>query len=158
MPKPCPCPIPQPSRNPRKLNDCERCGLYVNPNLLRIDSQVAEFFDRLGESQFPYGPDGELMTPDWWNDFRSHCRLREWDGREKFGLDYLARDNPVEATEEAADLALYMLLDGLRAHRDGVDPEIDVALTCAWHAAQAHRYARILTAKRRGNTGPGMDE
>jgi hypothetical protein len=154
----CRCLKPQPAKNPRKLHDCEKCGYHIPPEWLRIDAQVTEFFDRLAESQFPYGADGELVTPDWWDDFRSHCKLREWSGREKFGLDYLARDNPVEATEEATDGALYMLLDGLRAQREGWDEEKDVALTCAFHFAQAHRYARMMLAKRRGNTGPGMDE
>lgn len=156
--KECRCELPRPSSNPRRATTCNACGFYVDPALLRIDAQVAEFFDRLAESQFHHGPDGKLLTPDWWDEFREHCTVRELAGRERFGLDYLARDNPTEACEEATDGALYMLLDGLRAHRDGCDAAEDVALTAAYHFAQAHRYARMLTAKRRGNTGPGMDE
>lgn len=155
--KHCPCPIPQPKTNPRHTETCQRCGFYVDPELKRIDRQVEEFFDRLAESQFHYGPDGKLLTPDWWDDFREHCQIRELAGREEFGLDYLARDNPVEASEEATDGALYMLLHGLRGKREDWPDDIDVRLTAAYHFAMAHRYSRMVGAKQRGNTGPGFD-
>lgn len=74
-------------------------------------------------------------------------------GRDRFGFQYLRRDNAIEAMEEASDGALYMYLDGLQAIRDGVDEEKDVALTAAYHFAQAHRYCRLLRQRRRGTPG-----
>lgn len=159
MRRTCTCAAPLPSKNPRSLTTCNSCGFWVDPELLNLDRHVAEFFDRLAEALFPYDKfTGDLITAPWWDDFREHVVMRELAGREKFGLSYLERDNPAEAAEEATDLALYMLLDGIRAKRDGIDPEEDVALTAAYHAAQAHRYARMIVAKRGGNTGPGLDE
>ena len=162
----CRCDIPDPyvgHPNPAKADKCRRCGCFVDPEYIRIDSHVAEFFDRLAESQFHYYPEGHpkqgtLMTPDWWDDFREHCTVRELSGRDKFKLDYLARNNPIEACEEAADGALYMLLHGLRSLREGWADDTDVRLMAAYHFAQAHRYARMIAAKQRGNTGPGLED
>ena len=45
-----------------------------------------------------------------------------------------------------------------RARREGWEPEDDVRFTAAYHFAKAHQYSRMLRAKRKGDTGPGMDE
>lgn len=123
------------------------------------DETAREFYIRLAEALFPYNQQtGELMVEPWFEDFREHCALREIAGRETFGFTYLSRSNEIEATEEAADGAIYMLLHGLRARREGWEPEDDVRFTAAYHFAKAHQYSRMLRAKRRGDTGPGMDQ
>lgn len=145
----CRCERPVRSPNPRRKDTCVACSGWVNPAWDSTSPNLAAFFERLAES-----------APDAWLDaFREHCELRELTGREKFGHSYLVRNNPVEATEEAADGALYIYLDGLRLIREGhSDDALDVRLCAAYHFAQAHRYCRMLLAKRAGSTGPGMDE
>jgi len=156
--KECQCPKPLPHSTPRRADTCIHCGLWISPEWSSTDENLEAFLLRLGESQFHYGPEGELLTPPWWDDFCAHVRAREAAGRDSFGYEFMRRNNPAEATEEAADGGIYMYLDGLQKLRQGKDTQADVALTAAYHFAQAHRYCRMLLAKDRGNAGPAVDE
>lgn len=147
---PCDCEIPRPYPTPHKAHTCVRCLGEIKPEWKSTDKNLAAFFGRLEEA----APDTTL----WLNEFRGHCEQREHAGRESFGYEYLRRDNPTEATEEACDGAIYMYLDGLRCLREGKEEDADVRLTAAFHFAKAHYYSRMLLAKRRGNPGPGMED
>lgn len=146
----CKCSPPRPYPAPHKKHTCVRCLGLVSSEWTSSDSNLAAFFGRLEEA----APD----SPLWMERVREQCEQRERAGRERFGWEYLSRNNATEATEEAADGLLYMYLDALRARRDGDDDLSDVALTAAYHFAQAHRFSRMLNEKRAGTTGPGWDE
>ena len=145
----CDCEVPHPSIDPRFPDRCESCGWFINPAWVSNNRTMREFFDRLAEATFPagvlYGLEG---PPAWWDDFRLHVEMREFSGRKKFGHSFLRRDNALEATEEAADTAIYALLDLLAARRRGDREEWALALTLAQKAAEAHKAARDLRAHR----------
>lgn len=147
---PCECLPPRPYPAPHKRHTCVRCLGEIRREWTSNDTNLSAFFDRLAEA----APD----FPLWMERVREQCIARERAGRDRFGFEYLTRDNATEATEEAADGLLYMYLDALKARRDGEDDHSDVALTAAYHFAQAHRYSQMLREKRRGNTGPAWDE
>lgn len=151
----CSCVLPVESVNPRRPNTCAACGLRISPEWSSTDENTREFFRRLGEGLFPYNRQtGELMADKWYVEFQAHCERRERAGREIFGLAFHRRDNPLEAMEEAADGAIYMLLDTLKQRREGRgDEDIDVILTAAKHFALAHKYLAALRAKRRHTPG-----
>ena len=154
----CRCPKPVPHPKPGRENTCVKCGFWINPEWSSNDENLSAFLERLAESQFFYDADGQLLTPPWWDAFVAHVFARERLGRTKFGYQYLQRNNPAEATEEAVDGAMYMYLYALQKRRAGQDEQADTALTAAYHFAQAHRFARMLLSKEAGSTGPGMDE
>ena len=89
--------------------------------------------------------------PDWYRRFRRHCEQREREGRPRFGNVFLSRDNPREAQEEAADGALYAMLDMLRHLREtGSREDYDATLRVAAKFAEAYRELLDLQAKRGG--------
>ena len=112
------------------------------------DETVAEFFTRLEEGMFSLPLLMGDGPPDWFEAFRLHVEQREIGGRKTFGQSFVERDNPREAQEEAADIALYMLLSLLVSRRNGDREEWELALTAAKYAAEAHRYAALLRAHR----------
>lgn len=154
----CKCPIPNPRyKTPNRPNDherCLRCGDWINPAWTSNDQTMAEFYDRLEEAIFPLGalraptPNEELAA---FREFRAQAEVREIVGRKKFGHRLHARDNPREASEEAADLANYMLFGLLVERRAGDREEWALALTAAKHAFLAWQNALALrTHKHRG--------
>jgi hypothetical protein len=96
------------------------------------DELFAEFFDHLG------------ACPDVPPGFVEHCRIRERAGRDLFGDEYLRRDNELEATEEAADFAIYMMLFLLRRRAEGREEDRSRALEAARHVAIGWRLALEL--------------
>lgn len=138
----CQCPKPVPITAPAKSHTCNRCGYWINPRWSSNDSTVSAFFNRLAES---------IPVAEWWvSPFVEHCMQRELAGRDKFGFEYLVRDNPAEGLEEAADLALYSHLDVLKAKRAGNEDDIDAALQAAYHAGKAYEALLRLREKRHG--------
>lgn len=128
----CPCdePVLLTGQNVHPLK-CHRCSSYVRPEWLT--PAISEFFDRL-ENAFP--TDAASIAP-----LRLQAEVREAAGRKDFGLRYLSRDNALEGTEEAADLANYAFFEVLKARRNGEDEEeaLAYALEAAYHAAKAHQ-------------------
>ena len=137
----CTCPRPVESSNPRRKGWCAACAFQFDPEWLSSDENTRRFFDRLQRSMPSH--DSE------WQAFRQMCEERERDGRQTFGVAYLSKDNLKEATEEAGDLAIYPLLDSLRAIREGrAGEDYDLVLTIAHHAFQAYSAAVRLQHKR----------
>lgn len=156
----CNCIVPRPrGATPNKPNDDERCvecGLYINPAWTSNDGTMAEFFDRLEESLFPLGvlaatPNDDLRA---FHAFRLQAEVREIAGRRRFQHRHLGRDNPREATEEAADFANYMLYSLLADRRRGEREEWPIALSGAADAFRAWRWAVAL----RGHKHTGFSE
>ena len=139
----CQCRRPRTVGDPRKKGSCVRCGKLLGKRWTSNNENFNIFFDRL-ESAFP----GEV--PDSFVAFRAQCLAREYEGRERFGFTYMIRDNLAESREEAADLCMYLYLDGLAARRAGKDEEESVALTAALHCYKAYEAIRDLEAKRHG--------
>ncbi len=133
----CGCEKPIETVDPRWPGSCVRCGNRIEPRWTSNDATVAEFFDRLEEC-FP----GE--TPAWVQIFRRHCEARELAGRDTFGYEFLARNNPAEGLEEAADGANYAFFDILQSRRDGDEEEWALALTAAYHFAHAYRALGLM--------------
>lgn len=142
----CECEAPVESDNPRRSGTCVKCAHRLSPRWSPNDETVRDFLDRLSEA-YP-------ATPAWFERFRGLCEARERHGRVHFGYAYLDRDNVAEGAEEAADGVLYALLDTLRAKREGEDENIDLALTAAWHFAEAYQTLLCLRAKRGGDPDP----
>jgi hypothetical protein len=137
----CECPVPNPRITPGRENFCVECSFYIKPAWTCNNATIDGWLDRL-EAALP-GEDLEA--------FREHIVVRELAGRDRFRHSFLGRNNCDEGLEEAVDLALYSLLDTLRAKREGRgDEDIDLALTAAAHAFHAHSALRRLKAKRAG--------
>lgn len=151
----CRCEVPRadPTHpNPVKRETCRACGCSVNPSWSPTDRATSEFFERLAEGMFPaYAKTRDKAAlPPLFEHFRELCRNREARGRERFGFAYLGRDNCVEAQEEVADFSLYMMLAALKNRRAGRDENLDVALTAAYHAYMAYRFATLYREKEQG--------
>src|SRR5690348_6441337 len=141
----CRCEVPRESPNPRSAGSCMVCGKIIERAWTSNDETVKAFFDHL-ERTFP----GSEPPPDF-APFRQQCEAREREGHSDFGHAFLGRDNCIAATEEAADFAIYMLLDTLKALREGgTDDDSALAMQGAIYAYKAHRTALQLRAKRRG--------
>lgn len=135
----CACPVPNPK--PQKPDFCVRCGFVIPAHWTCNARTIDAFLDRL---------DGALPGEDL-SGFREHVIVRELAGRDRFQHSFLGRENCAEGQEEAVDLALYALLDTLKARREGRGEEdMDLALTAAMHAFHAHEALARLRAKRGG--------
>jgi hypothetical protein len=156
----CICEKPVDVMDPRLKGWCRRCMGKIES--LTTDENVGRFFDRLAEALYRYdrepGKTTYLKTTAGWETFRQHCEARERAGRDTFGNRFMSRPNLQDAREEAADLALYMLLDSLREEiENGTDADIDMALTAALYAFRAYDATLQLAEKRNQGTGPGWD-
>jgi len=127
--KGCNCNVPRPGtpteNRPHQDTVCRVCGKWISPGVVSSDENFQGFFSWL------------LELPGIDQNFVPYCREREKQGREQYGLAYLAKDGPREAMEEAADLAIYCYLHLLKAKRDGTPQETEKALQAATHAAKA---------------------
>ena len=140
----CACKVPQPKVKPGKQDWCERCSLFIDPAIACNDMTVREFFDRLADAM-PY-------RDATWDRFRIECEAREFAGRARFKQSFHGRQNLREAAEEAADGALYSMLDTLVVRREGRgDEDIDLALTVAHHFYRAYAASLHLREKRKGS-------
>lgn len=108
------------------------CAKAIDESYISSDASLAEFFALLAD--FPDIP-GRLLTI---------AADREREGRKRYGLAYLDKDNPREATEEIADLIIYSYLHWLRAKRDGYDVDMAALLEAVVHGAQAYNALRRL--------------
>jgi hypothetical protein len=143
----CRCPHPVGFEVAHKADTCVKCGRFINPLWTSNDKTLAAFFDRLARSIFPTNDlTGRPAVSEDWLTFRRHVEARELEGRPKFGHRFLSRDNIWDAREEAADLALYALLDVLRARRDGTDEVLNHALNVAQKAFEG--YSALSTIRR----------
>lgn len=149
---PCRCPKPNRYPSPFKRHSCVRCMGEIRGDWLSNDANVEAFFDRLAEC-FP-----NAQIPDWFEGFRRLCESRERTGREVYDLAYVGRDNPHEAKEKAVDGALYHYLELLNKRHQGHDEDTDLHLIAAMRFAEAYYFSALAQAKRRGNTGPPLDE
>lgn len=141
--KRCQCRKPGDHPSPNRKGQCVRCALPFDPKWVSSDDTFNEFFARLRESLPVVGPE--------FDSFLLQCKKRELAGRDTFGFEYLARDNVVEAYEEAADGCLYAYLDVLKTVReDGDDADIGFALTAAAAFFQAYSALVQLHHKRHG--------
>jgi|GEM_PF-2067620 len=131
----CRCEIPIESPNPRREGSCVRCGFAINEAWSSNNKTVAEFFGRLKEA-VPFDPAIDPLIAE--------ARRRELGGRRRFGNSFHGRENWREGCEEAADGALYAMLQTLVNRRKGESQEIALALTAAHHFAKAHEALRRL--------------
>ncbi len=108
---------------------------------------LSDFFDRLEDALFPNQRRDRL--PADWIAFRRQAEDREIQGRDRFGDEYLTRDNAGEGLEEAADGANYGYFDVLRTDAEGgdVDEALQLALIAAHHFYEGHRTLHALRAK-----------
>ena len=152
----CECELPVPrgktANRPHDDHWCVKCSHYINPDWTSNDETVREFYDRLEESIFPLAartaPAATELLLSFRN-FRRQAEVREMAGRSKWSTTHhLTYDNAREATEEAADLANYMMFSLLSARRNGDPEETELALTAAQHAFEAWRYALALRGHR----------
>jgi hypothetical protein len=133
---PCKCELPVESPNPRN-SGCVKCGRPIRGPWVVDDVQVERWFELLATVVDPQ----DARALEAWVKFSTHCILRERWGREHWKLTYLSQDNCAEAKEEAADLAIYPMLEYWKRHRgvDEIPPDTATKLLkAAWHAAQAH--------------------
>lgn len=141
----CECPEPNRHSNPRYPQKCVRCGWHISSEWDSNSENIKSFFDHL-ESVFPGSASDDFRV------FRQECERRELAGRKTFKHRYLARDNRVDAREEAADLANYMYFDVLQNLRlTGTEDEKELALTAAYHAYKAYEATLRLGRKRQGS-------
>ena len=140
----CQCENPKLPVDPRREGWCAHCLRRLDPKWLSESENGDGFFVRLEEALFPGGESPEAFTR-----FREHCEARHEAGKERFGLDYLTRENEREALEEAADLGNYMYFTLLQSRRAGEEEEWSLALEAAHHAYLAHKCSEELAAKRR---------
>lgn len=141
----CDCQVPTEHTRPGR---CAVCGGEISAEWSSNAETVEEFYDRLEESMFALGIINAGQTPEWWQAFRTQAEVRELAGRKTFGHSFHGRDNPREATEEAADLGNYAMFSILASRRLGDPEEWELALTVAKHAALAHHYASALRSHR----------
>lgn len=144
----CKCEEPRESPDPRTEGNCVMCGRAIaGREWVSDDSNLGAFFNRLAEASFPaYCTTGDKkQIPGLFFAFYRECSGRERAGRKKFGLEYLRRNNPQEAVEEAADLANYLYMEGLRRKRLEEDEEADALLTGAFYAYKAFEVCHRLS-------------
>jgi hypothetical protein len=103
----------------------------ISPDWTTTDHNFADFFY-------------QLRTVGASADFVDHCRKREAKGRAKHGHRFVAVDNPREAQDQAADVAIYAWLTTLRERREGRREQTEIALTIARHAAIAWQELEAL--------------
>lgn len=138
----CKCEEPRPFPQAEKAHTCVTCSGEICDWWVPNDKTVDRFFSHLQDGLYPLIPEKDL--PEDWLAFRSLCESREKEGRGKFGLRCLARNNPADALEEIADYCLYLLFDVLKARRAREDDELDIALEGVRAAFRAYQCATYL--------------
>ena len=141
----CRCPAPLEPADPRHKGECCKCGKVLGAQVLSSEN-IVWFYDRL-ESCFPG------KAPPAFKAFRHECEAREFEGREKFGLSYLSRDNLKEAAEEESDADNYRFFKILQLRSEGRDEAdvMDLLLSAAFHAYKAYEFDRRAEARLRGS-------
>lgn len=143
----CSCITPAESPNPRHKGECCKCGRVLDRAI--TDGKVRSFFDALEDAARDGAEDFDQAGFGY---FRALCEHRERDGRERFGQSFLSKECIGEAFEEAADLAIYPLLDSIKEHvRPSDDPDLALVLSAAHHAYISFEMLRSLAGKRKGS-------
>jgi hypothetical protein len=143
----CQCSKPIQSLNRVRHGDmCLRCGRQVTGDWVADDDTMGDFFDRLAEGM-SLALDLDPGHP--FEFFRRHCLARERAGRERFRLQYLARENAIDAMEEAADLANYCSFGQMVHRRSGSHDSVHL-LMAAHFAAKAYECLLRERAECRG--------
>lgn len=151
----CRCEVPIFSLNRARNGDmCLRCGRQIFGDWVADDDTMGDFFDRLAEGM---GLSLDLDPAHPFEFFRRQCLNRERAGRERFRLRYLGRNNPVDATEEAADLANYCAFGTMVRRREGGHDSPHLMMA-AHYAAKAHECLLRELAERRGTPISTMEE
>ncbi len=145
----CTCPKPVENINPRNVGLCVKCSkALAAPECEPSVKNLGAFFERLAESSFPsysVTHDRQQIPTAFYNFYREcEGRMKAGNKMPEYKWRYLARNNPAESQEEAADLANYLFLETLRRRRLGEDEEADAALTGALHAYKAYEIASHL--------------
>jgi hypothetical protein len=143
----CQCPKPVQSLNAERHGQmCLKCGRQVRGDWVADDETMWDFFDRLAEGMnLPV----DLDPGHPFEYFRRHCLARERAGRDRFRLQYLARENAVDAMEEAADGANYSAFGQMVHRRMGVHDSVHL-LMAAHHFAKAYECLMRERAELRG--------
>lgn len=139
----CTCRYPRPRVNPGKHDFCVSCTFYINPAWSINDKTLRKFMDGLAAAMPVRGDD--------WQRFRIDVEAREFAGRKRFEQSFQGRNNIAEGLEEAADGALYCLLDTLVARRAGDEEHMDLALVAAMKFYEAYVALIRLHHKRNGS-------
>lgn len=148
----CDCPEPQIAADPRRKG-CARClrPIDFDGDWVVNDRTHNEFLDRCQEALGKaLGWPEDKPPPREWQHFRYLAMTREQEGREKFGLEYLGRDNIKAGAEESTDGANYTFFETRKAIRLGRDPAWDLALTAAYHDFMAYRARLQMQSRQRG--------
>ena len=125
---------------------CLACAKLICGDWVADDDTMGEFFDRLAEGMnLPF----DLDPGHPFEFFRRQCLNRERAGRERFRLRYLGRDNALDATEEAADLANYSAFGQMVHRRNGEHESVHLKMA-AMYAAKAHECLLREKAERAG--------
>jgi hypothetical protein len=120
----CQCQVPRPRRY--KGGSCVVCAKRIDPKYISSDENLAEFYAILAD------------IPDVHAGMLHQAAAREREGRVHYGLAYLGKDNPREASEEVADLVIYCYLHWLRARRDGYDVDMAALVEAVVHGSAAY--------------------
>ena len=115
-----------------KGGSCMVCAKGVDEAYISSDKNLAEFY-----AQLEYLPD---IPPE----LLRKAADREREGRQLYGLGYLKKNNPREATEEIADLIIYCYLHWLRSRRDGYEVDMAALLDAVVHGAYAYNALKRL--------------
>lgn len=149
----CACREPDPCVDPRRASTCQRCGKPIDQDADWIvnDRTHAEYLDRVEHTlraalKWP----SKKPPPPEWLYFRQLCLQREQDGRDRFGLGYLGRDNIQAGIEEDSDSENYNWFHLLQTIKMGETPEWDLVLTLAFHNYMAYLTRLRIKAKQRG--------
>lgn len=145
----CPCPRPLMTPNPRCAGNCVKCGKRIEGDWVVTTESMDTLHALLVEGR---------PIPDY-ETFRAHAAAREYAGRQKFGYQYLSRDNAADGLEEAADGANYAFFELHKMHRTEYDQDsAALLLDAAYHFAQAHHSLRQAISSREGTPTHRVDE
>ena len=129
--KDCQCEIPRPKAY--KGGSCVVCAKKIDYSYISSDENLAEFYAMLAD------------LPDVHSGLLQQAATRERAGRVEYGLAYLGKDNPREATEEVADLVIYCYLHWLRARREGWEIDMAALIDAVVHGAYAYNALKRLS-------------
>lgn len=146
----CSCAEPKQAADPRH-GSCLRCCMAIEDGPgISTEATVKEFFDRLEDGIFKF--DADAKERRFFHSVRALCEYREQEGKDKFGLGYLDRDNVLEANEEGADFINYLYMADLKTFRaTGEHVDLDVLLTGAKLIVEGMEMVAGYSAKLRGS-------
>jgi hypothetical protein len=138
----CTCPVPAESPNPRTTS-CNRCAKPIDYDADWVvnDRTHNEVLNRVEQALRAADPEEwpkDKPPPIAWVHFRNMCFERERNGRERFGFEYLTRDNSAAGAEESTDGSNYTYMETRRFIREGRTVPWDLALKAIYHDYMAY--------------------